>query len=248
MANLAILLAHSSSAATVTITAATLGNPTQSDLQSGVTVNNFGGFTGLTLTVTATGNHDTSTSPNIDGSSFRNSMPTVNATSEPGYTFEFNGNGVMEVLGLTLSSANNIFSRNISGTGFQARERVRAALTGGAWDSITPNPSGNIGQLQISGVGTSDASLSINLPTQAQVQFNTSGYTATATASSGSPITQLNYTYDFPLVTNGGQAPATLESNQPFSIVLDVEPVPEPSGAALMTVTALFSCLRRKRR
>ena len=233
-------------AATVSITAASLGNPMQSDLQNGHTVNDFGGFLGLSLTITATGNHDTSISPNVDGGTFRNSMPTINANSEPGYTFIFDGNGLQEVLGITVTSSNNIFSRNLSATGFQARERVRTEVIGGTWDSITPNPSGNIGQLQINGVGSSNASIAINLPTTAQAEFNTTGFSAVASGSPGSPITQLTYIYDFPLVTNGGQAPANIESNQPFSLEIDVEAVPEPSSSLLLALGFIFLSRRNR--
>ena len=204
----------------------------------------FGGFTGLTLTVQAIGNHDTAISPRISGSQFSNSMPTVNANSAPGYTFTFDGNGVVEVLGLTVSSPNNIFSRNIASTGFQVRERARFVVAGATWDSIAPNPVGNTGQLQISGAGSASGSVSINLPNTTQAEFNTGGFNAIA---SGPSITSLVYTYDLPLVTNGGQAPANLETNQPFSVTLEVVSVPEPSVLTISLLAIFGSLLRRKR-
>jgi len=206
-------LSYSTYGLTIALTSTNLGDPTQAELQAGYTVDNYGGVTDLSLTIQATGNHDTLISPNISGTQFSNSMPTVNATSEPGYTFTFDGHGVVDVIGLELGSNNNIFSRNISSTGFQARERANFSIAGGVWDTVSGNGGGNTGQLQINGIGLNAGSVSINLPTTAVAQYNTNGFTATA---SGSSITELVYYYDFPTVTNGGQAPSGVETNQPF--------------------------------
>jgi len=232
-------------AVTVALTSTNLNSPTQAQLFTGHTVNNFAGLNGLTLEVTSQGNHDNTISPNISSAGqFANSMPTVNANSEPGYTITFDGGGIWNVVGLTLTSNNNIFSRNISGTGFRVREQAQGNLVGGTWNSIIANPGGNTGQLQLNGVNTPDASVSINLPTQSQQAFNTSGFVAEA---SGTSITELEYIYNVLSVNNAGQAPNNLETNQPFFVDIEVVAVPEPSSSFLLGISTLAMLSRRKR-
>lgn len=235
-----------SSAVLVAVNSANLQNPTQAQLLAGHVVNNFGGFTGLTLTVTATGNHDPAISPTITGGQINVAIPNANVNSSASYTFSFNGNGLAQVLGIDFNTPNNIFSRNIGATGFRTREQVTLTVTGGTWDSLSPNPGGNTGQLVLSGVGTSVANATISLPTVAQVQFNTSGVNAVASATSSS-ITGFSFVYQTPVADNPGQAPATLETNQPFLISLDVVSVPEPT-TGLLLVGGLIGMLARRRR
>ncbi len=235
------VLAPVAEAVTIQLTQNTLNNPTRAELLAGHVVNDFGNIAGLTLTVTAEGNH-TNASAQIGGMQFTNAVPTANNTSFARYTFDFSSTGAAEVLGLTVLSNNNIFSRNTSSTGFQARERVQIGVTGGVFDQIIPNPGGQTGQLQVNGAGTNSGSIGINLPTQQQAAFDTSGFTAVA---SGSQITRLTYEYDLVGVQNGGQAPPSLETNQPFQVSIEV--VPEPSSTGLLMLASVMLLGYRKK-
>lgn len=232
--------------ASVLLNSDNLGSPTRLELTAGYTVENFSGYSGLTLTVIARGNHDAPGSPTVGASGqFSATLPSVNGASAAGYDFTFDGGGAWMVVGVNLTSSNNIYSRNIGSTGFQARERAVFEVTGGVWDSISANPGGNTGQLQISAAGQSSGRVSINLPTTAQTAFNTSGFVA---LGSGESITGLSYTYDFASVTNGGQAPNMLEANQPFRLEIEVVPVPEPRATlfAVFLGVILFRRCRNK--
>ena len=86
----------------------------------GYTIDNFNGFTGLSITIQATGSH-TNAAATISGAQFNVDTPSANNTANLRFIFDFTSTGAFEVAGLNLNTSNNIFGRNLPGSGFQAR-------------------------------------------------------------------------------------------------------------------------------